>query len=257
MLLEGRKGLVLGIANKRSIAWAIAKAAAGQGARLALGYANERLRDGVAKLASDLPDPLLVECDVTDDASIDRAFETVGGELGGLDFLVHAIAFAQREDLEGEFLATTREGFRVALDVSAYSLTAVARRAAPLFEGARDGGSILTMSYLGAVRAVSHYNVMGVAKAALESSVRYLAADLGPRGIRVNGVSAGPVRTLSAAGIRGFGSILEHYKEKAPLRRGLDVAEVADASLFFLSPLSRAVTGEVLFVDLGYHALGL
>jgi len=259
MLLEGKNGLILGVANKRSLAWGIARAASREGARMAFSYQGERLRESVEKLAGTLSgtagESVVVACDVSDDNSIDQCFERVSTELGSLDFIVHAVAFANRNDLEGDFVETSRGGFAQALDVSAYSLTAVSRRGAPHMT--ERGGSILTLSYLGAERVIPHYNVMGVAKAALESSVRYLASDLGPRKIRVNGISAGPVRTLAASGVSGFPEMLDVVKEKAPLRRNIDIDDVGDASLFFLSDLSRAVTGEVLYVDAGYHHIGL
>lgn len=254
MLLEGKRGLILGTANKRSIAWGIARAADREGARLLLTYQGERLRESVEELAGKLRDASVAPCDVASDDELDRCFAEAQSRLGGLDFVVHAVAFAQREELEGEFVDTSRSGFTAALDVSAYSMTAVARRAALLMD---RGGSLLTLSYLGGQRVVPHYNVMGVAKAALEHSIRYLAADLGPRGIRVNGISAGPVRTLAASGVADFPTMLQVVKERAPLRRNVDLDDLGDAALFFLSDLSRAVTGEILFVDSGYHVLGI
>ena len=254
--LAGKTGLIVGVANKRSIAWAIAQTAAAAGARLAVTYQGERLEENVRELSSALTDPLILPCDVTDDAQIAAVFAAIERDFGGLDFLVHGAAYAPREELSAPFLQTTREGFRVSLDVSAYSLIALARGAAPLMER-RGGGSILTLTYLGSERVFQNYNVMGVAKAALESSVRYLAADLGPRGIRVNAISAGPIKTLAASGISGFTSILQHYRDRAPLRRTVDTAEVADAALFLLSAAGRAVTAEVLMVDGGYHATGM
>ena len=252
-----RIGLVIGVANKRSICWAIARAAADRGAALALTYQGERLEENVRELAASLPtSPLVQPCDVADDAQIDAIFEAVERRYGRLDFLVHGTAFADRADLERPFVETSREGFRKALDISAYSLVALARRAAPLMEKA-GGGSILTLSYLGATRVFPNYNVMGVAKAALESSVRYLAADLGPRNIRVNAISAGPIKTLAAAGISGFSGILQTYRDRAPLRRTVETTEVAGAALFLLGPDGAAVTGEVLMVDGGFHAMGL
>ena len=255
MLLEGKKGLILGVANKRSIAWGIARSAARAGAKLALTYQGERLRSAVEKLAHVLPESLVMACDVASDEQLDQCFERVRAEYGDLDFVVHAIAFARREELEGSFADTSRDGFRTALDISAYSLTAVARRAVPLMS--ERGGSILTLSYLGGQRVVPHYNVMGVAKAALESSVRYLAADLGPQNIRVNGLSAGPIRTLAASGVSDFGKMLDLFAERAPMRRTVDIDDVGEASLFFLSDLSRAVTGEIMYVDGGFHVLGI
>jgi enoyl-[acyl-carrier protein] reductase I len=256
MSLTGKTGLIVGVANKRSIAWAIAQAASAAGARLAVTYQGERLEENVRELAADLTDPLLLPCDVTEDAQIASVFESIGREFGGLDFLVHGAAFARREELAAPYVDTSREGFRLALDISAYSLVALTRGAVPLMER-RGGGSILTLTYLGSERVFQNYNVMGVAKAALEASVRYLAADLGPKAIRVNAISAGPIKTLAAAGISGFSSILQHYRDRAPLRRTVDTAEVADAAMFLLGPAGRAVTAEVLMVDGGYHATGM
>jgi enoyl-[acyl-carrier protein] reductase I len=255
MLLEGRRGLVLGVANKRSIAWGIAQAVHREGARLALTYQGERLAENVRELARQLRDPLVVPCDVTRDEDLKSVAAAVKAEFGGLDFVVHAVAFALREELDGEFLATSREGYRVAQDISSYSLTALARETAPLMEG--RGGSIVTLSYLGGERVVPHYNVMGVAKAALEMSVRYLAADLGPRGIRVNAISAGPIKTLAASGVHGLSKMLEYHRTHAPLRRNTEQDEVGDAALFLLSPLSRGITGEVIHVDGGFHVMGM
>jgi enoyl-[acyl-carrier protein] reductase I len=249
-------GLVVGIANKRSIAWAIARHAADRGANLTLTFQNERLGENVRELAATLTDPLLLPCDVTDDAQMDAVFAGIEQRYGRLDFVVHGTAYALREDLERPFVETSREGFRIALDVSAYSLVALAKRAAPLMEK-NGGGSILTLTYLGSERVFPNYNVMGVAKAALEASVRYLASDLGPKNIRVNAISAGPIKTLAAAGISGFSSILQHYRDRAPLRRTVETNEVADAAIFLLGPAGRAVTGEVLLVDGGYHAMGI
>jgi enoyl-[acyl-carrier protein] reductase I len=255
MLLEGKTGIVFGVANKRSLAWAIARRAAEEGARIALTYQGERLEENARELASTLKDPLVLPCDVTRDEDIAAVFSTVKGEFGSLDFAVHGIAYALREELEGEYLKTSREGYRVAQDVSVYSLTAIAREAAPLMEG-RDG-SILTLTYLGGERVIPGYNVMGIAKAALDMSMRYLAENLGPRGIRVNAISAGPVKTLASAGIGGFSKILEHMRNRAPLRRNIDQSEVADAALFLLSNMSRGITGEVLHVDSGYNIMGM
>jgi enoyl-[acyl-carrier protein] reductase I len=255
--LAGRTGVVVGIANKRSLAWAIARAAHDEGAALVLTYQNERLKENVEELAATLsPMPRLVACDVSADADIEALFRAVDDEFGGLDFLVHGAAFAPREALDAPFVQTSREAFRVALDVSAYSLVALANAAAPLM-ARRGGGSIVTLTYLGAQRVFPNYNVMGVAKAALEASVRYLASDLGPEGIRVNAVSAGPVKTLAAAGISGFSNILQIYRERAPLRRNIDTSEVADTALFLLGESGRGITGEVLMVDAGYHVMGM
>jgi enoyl-[acyl-carrier protein] reductase I len=255
MLLEGKCGLILGVANKRSIAWGIAQAAAREGARLALTFQGERLKENVETLAAGLKDPLVLPCDVTSDSDLDTLAAAVKDGFGGIDFVVHAVAFALREELDGQFLDTSREGYRMAQDISSYSLTALARRSAPLMEG--RGGSIVTLSYLGGERVVPHYNVMGVAKAALEMSVRYLAADLGPKGIRVNAISAGPIRTLAASGVHGFGKMLEYHRSQAPLRKNTELDEVGDAGLFLISPLSRGITGEVLHVDGGFHVMGL
>ena len=253
--LKDKIGLVVGVANKRSIAWAIAQAAAAAGARLVVTYQGERLEENVRELSESLDNPLILPCDVTDDAQIDRVFATIDKELGGLDFLVHGAAYAPREELSAPFVQTSREGFRLSLDVSAYSLIALSRGALPLMER-RGGGSVLTLTYLGSERVIPNYNVMGVAKAALEAAVRYLAADLGPKGIRVNAISAGPIKTLAASGIAGFSGILQVYRDRAPLRRTVEAAEVADAAMFLLSRAGRAVTAEVLMVDGGFHATG-
>ncbi len=255
MLLEGKNGLVLGIANKRSLAWGITQAVAREGARLAVTYQGERLEENVRELAAGLKDPVILPCDVSRDEDIDTLMRDVQKELGGLDFVVHAVAYALREELDGEFLNTSREGYRLAQDISAYSLTAVARRAVPLMEG--RAGSIVTLTYLGGERVVPHYNVMGVAKAALDMSVRYLAADLGPRGIRVNAISAGPVKTLAASGVHGISKMLEYHRAHAPLRKNTEQEEVGDAALFLVSSLSRGVTGEVIHVDGGFHVMGM
>jgi enoyl-[acyl-carrier protein] reductase I len=256
MELTGKHGLIVGVANKRSIAWAIAQAAAAAGARLALTYQGERLEENVRELAASLSNPVLLPCDVTDDGQIARVFEEIDREFGGLDFVVHGAAYAPPEELSSPFVQTSRGGFRTALDVSAYSLVALSRGAMPLMER-RGGGSILTLTYLGSGRVFKNYNVMGVAKAALESIVRYLAADLGPKNIRVNAISAGPIQTLAARGISGFSSILQVYRDRAPLRRTVEASEVADAALFLLSNAGRGVTAEILMVDAGYHAIGM
>ena len=254
-MLEGKTGLVFGVANRRSIAWSIAQALAGAGARLAFTFQGERLEAGVRDLAGSLDSSLVLPCDVTRDEDLDAVFETVGKELGGLDILVHSVAYAAKEDLEGRFVDTPRANFLMAIDVSAYSLTAMARRAEPLM-GARGGGSILTMTYLGGERAVPNYNVMGVAKATLDASVRYLASELGPANIRVNAISAGPIRTLAARSISGFTVMEEHYEKRAPLRRNIDAVEVGQTALFLCSPMASGITGEVVFVDAGYHVMG-
>jgi enoyl-[acyl-carrier protein] reductase I len=255
MLLEGKRGLVLGIANKRSIAWGIAQAAHREGARLAVTYQGERLLENVQELARQLRDPLILPCDVSKDKDLQTLAEAVRNDFGTLDFVVHAVAFALREELDGEFLNTSREGYRIAQDVSSYSLTALAKRTAPLMEG--RGGSIVTLTYLGGERVVPHYNVMGVAKAALEMSVRYLASDLGPKGIRVNAISAGPIKTLAASGVHGISKMLEYHRTHAPLRRNTEQDEVGDAALFLVSALSRGITGEVIHVDGGFHVMGM
>ena len=252
----GKHGLVVGVANKRSLAWAIAQATSRRGARLAVTYQG-RFEEHVRELAETLEQPALVlPCDVTSDLDIDAVFGRIDQEFGGLDFLVHGAAFASRDELVAPFVNTSREGFRLALDVSAYSLIALARRATPLMQK-RGGGAILTLTYLGSERVFPNYKVMGVAKAALEATVRYLAVDVGPSNIRVNAVSAGPVKTLAAAGISGFSSILHVYPERAPLRRNVDAAEVGDAAAFLLGDDSRGVTGEVLMVDAGFHVTGM
>jgi enoyl-[acyl-carrier protein] reductase I len=255
MLLEGKVGLVLGIANKRSLAWGIAQAVSREGARLAVTYQGERLEENVRELAAGLRDPVILPCDVSRDEDIDALMEGVRKELGALDFVVHAVAYALREELDGEYLNTSREGYRVAQDISSYSLTALSRRAAPLMEG--RPGSIVTLTYLGGERVVPHYNVMGVAKAALECSVRYLAADLGPKGIRVNAISAGPIKTIASSGVHGISKMLEYHRTHAPLRKNTEQEEVGDAALFLVSPLSRGITGEVIHVDGGFHVMGM
>jgi enoyl-[acyl-carrier protein] reductase I len=255
-MLANKTGLVVGVANKRSISWAIAQAASAAGARVALTFQGERLEENVRELAEGLTDPLVMPLDVTDDGQIARVFEEVDRVFGGLDFVVHGAAFAPRDELSNPFIQTTRDGFKTALDVSAYSLIALSRGALPLMER-KGGGSILTLTYLGSQRVFQNYNVMGVAKAALESAVRYLAADLGPKNIRVNAISAGPIKTLASAGVSGFSSILQICRDRAPLRRTVDAAEVAEAAVFLLSDASRGVTAEILMVDGGYHATGM
>ena len=254
MLLEGKNGLVIGVANKHSIAWAIAQSVAGQGARLLFNYQNERLKQNVEELVATVPGAKAFACDVGSDTEIASLMQQVQKEFGRLDFLVHSLAFAPREELTGQFINTTRQGFATALDVSAYSLVAVARAAMPLMT---EGGSIVTLSYLGAERVVPHYNVMGVAKAALECSVRYLAYDLGPKNIRVNAISAGPIKTLAARGVSGISKMIDHHKEFAPLRRPTEQGEVGDTALFLVSALGRGITGEVIYVDGGYNIVGL
>ncbi|MBA3271992.1 MAG: enoyl-ACP reductase [Acidobacteria bacterium] len=256
MDLTGKVGLVVGVANKRSLSWGIAQAAAHAGAKVVLTYQG-RFEEHVRELAETLTaSPLVLPLDVQVDGEIDAVFARIQQEYGGLDFLVHGVAFANRDDITNPFVQTSREGFKLAMDISAYSLIALARGAKPLMD-ARGGGSIVTLTYLGSTRVFPNYNVMGVAKAALESCVRYLAADLGPQNIRVNAISAGPIKTLAAAGIGGFSTILGVVREKAPLRRAIEAGEVADAALFLLSGAGRGITGETLMVDSGYHVLGM
>ncbi len=253
---KGKTGLIVGVANKRSIAWAIAQTTAEAGARLVLTYVD-RLEDNVRELAATLdPAPVVLPCDVSSDEQIAAVFAAIQEQCGGLDFVVHGAAFAPREALLNPFLQTARDDFRQALDISAYSLIALTRGAVPLM-APRGGGSVLTLTYLGSDRVFANYNVMGVAKAALESTVRYLASDLGPQNIRVNAISAGPIKTLASAGIGGIGTIINIYRERAPLRRTVETAEVGDAAAFLLSDAARAITGEVLMVDAGYHIMGM
>jgi enoyl-[acyl-carrier protein] reductase I len=253
-LMKGRRGLVMGVANDRSIAWGIAQAVAAQGAEVAFTYQGEALERRVRPLAEGLGSTLVLPCDVTDDASVDAAFGAIREAWGGLDFLVHAIGFADKQYLRGRYLDTPREAFLQALDISCYSFVSVAQRAVPLM---RPGGSLLTMSYLGAERVTPHYNVMGVAKAALEASVRYLAADLGGAGIRVNAISAGPIKTLAASGIGDFRYILKWNQYNAPMERNVTIGDVGGAGLYLLSDLASGVTGEVHHVDCGYHIVGM
>jgi enoyl-[acyl-carrier protein] reductase I len=254
-LLAGKIGLVVGVANKRSIAWAIAQAWHNAGATLAFTYQGERLKENVAELAGAFgTDTLMLSCDVTRDEEIVRALAAVREKFGKLHLLMHSVAFAPREALEGTFLNTTREAFRVAHDVSAYSLIALAREAAPLMT---EGGSILSMTYYGSQKVVPHYNVMGVAKAALEAGTRYLAYDLGPRKIRVNCISAGPVNTLAARGIAGFSDMLKHYESHTPLKRNVLPVELGATGTFLASDGAAAITGQVLYVDCGYEIMGM
>jgi enoyl-[acyl-carrier protein] reductase I len=255
-ILEGKLGLVTGVANKRSIAWAIAQRLHEAGATLAFTYQGERLRDGVEKLAQSVGSDLLVECDASSDESIQAAFDAVGQGLGGLDMLVHSIAYAPADAFQNRFIDTPRETFRVALDISAYSLVAMARAAEPLM-AARGGGSMVTMTYMASERTFPKYNVMATAKAALECSMRYLAYELGPAAIRVNAISAGPVRTLAAKGIEGFSEMERVIEERAPLGRNIDALDVGNAALYLLSPLGAMVTGTTLYVDSGYHSMGM
>jgi enoyl-[acyl-carrier protein] reductase I len=254
-LLAGKTGIVFGVANKRSIAWAIAQAWHKAGAKLAFTYQGERLKDNVEELAGTFgADTLILPCDVTRDEDIANVFKAVAEKFTKLDLLLHSVAYAPKEALEGEFVNTNREAFRVAHDVSAYSLVALARSAAPLMT---DGGSIVAMSYYGAEKVVPHYNVMGVAKAALEASTRYLAYDLGPKKIRVNCISAGPVNTLAARGISGFMEMLKHYEEHAPLKRNVTPDELGATGAFLASDGAAAITGQVLYVDAGYQIMGM
>jgi len=254
-LLEGKTGIVFGVANKRSIAWAIAQAWAREGAKLAFTYQGERLKENVAELAGTFgSDTLILPCDVTKDDEIASVFKTVGERPGKLNLLLHSVAYAPKEALEGEFVNTSREAFRVAHDVSAYSLVALARAAARLMT---DGGSIVAMSYYGAEKVVPHYNVMGVAKAALEASTRYLAYDLGPKKIRVNCISAGPVNTLAARGIAGFTTMLKHYEDHSPLKRNILPDELGATGVFLASDGAAAITGQTLYVDCGYQIMGM
>ena len=251
--LEGRVAIVFGVANKRSIAWAIAQALHAAGAKLAITYQNERLSLEAKDLIQALPGAQAFQCAVSNDEEIERLFTTLKERYGKIHGLVHSIAFAPAEELKGEFVSTSREGFRVAHDVSVYSLIALARAAAPLME---DGGSILTLTYYGSTRVVPRYNVMGVAKAALECSVRYLAYDLGKRKIRVNAISAGPIKTLAARGISDFSDMLKAVAERAPLQRNVDVSEVAGTGVFLLSEAGAAITGETIYVDCGFNIMG-
>lgn len=252
-LMHGRTAVVFGVANKRSIAWAIAQRLQQAGAQLAITYQNERLESEARELVAALPGAEAFMCDVSYDDQIAHLFSQLKARYGKLHALVHSIAFAPAEELKGDFIATSREGFRIAHDVSVYSLIALARAAAPLME---DGGSILTLTYYGSEKVVPHYNVMGVAKAALEASVRYLAHDLGPRRIRVNAISAGPIKTLAARGISGLGDMLKAHAERSPLKRNVDVNEVAETAVFLASDAASAITGEVLYVDCGYNIMG-
>jgi enoyl-[acyl-carrier protein] reductase I len=256
-LLEGKTGVIFGVANKRSIAWAIAQALSREGMRLAFTYQGERLKEGVAALTSTLPgESPLLSCDVTVDSDIDTVFSEVDRTFGRLDCVIHSVAYAPKEDLERDFFLTSREGFKTAHDISAYSLVALTRAAVPLMERS-GGGSVIALSYYGAEKAVEGYNVMGVAKSSLESSMRYLAANLGPKNIRVNAISAGPVNTLAARGIKGFTGMLHHHAERAPMRRNVELEEVANTALFLALPWSSGITGEVIHVDCGYNIVGL
>lgn len=253
-LLDGKKAAIFGVANDRSIAWAISQALHAEGAELAFTFAGEILEKRVRPLAEGIGAKIILPCDVTKDDEIEKVFATIKNEWGGLDIMIHAIAFARKEDLANPYVQTSRHGFHLAMDVSAYSMVALARPAAALMEGRR--GSMLTLTYMGSERVIPNYNVMGVAKAALEASVRYLAHDLGPKGIRVNAISAGPIRTLAASGIADFKEMLHHVSERAPLKRNIDAEEVGKTALFLCSDWGSAVTGEVLHVDAGYSIMG-
>lgn len=254
-LLEGKKALIFGVANDKSIAWAVAEAFRREGAEIALAYAGESVAKRVIPLGESIGASMILPCDVRSDEDIARLFSDVAKQWGGLDLLVHSVAFANKDELKGSFLNTTREGFATALDISAYSLIALAKEAAPLMQGRE--GSIIAMTYYGAQKVFPNYNVMGVAKAALEASVRYLAEAMGPEGTRVNAISAGPLRTLASAGIGGFGQIAGHVAGKAPLRRNITQEDVANSALYLASPLAGGVTGEIHFVDSGYNIIGL
>src|SRR5438105_6300323 len=254
-MLQNKHGIIFGVANQRSIAWATAQALHEAGARLAFAYQGERLKENVESLTkAEMPDSPLFSCDVTKQDEVDEAFRRLGEEFGRLDFLIHSIAFAPREALEGEYMKVDRDGFLSALEVSAYSLTQLARAAAPLMT---EGGSIVTMTFHGAEKVYQGYNVMGVAKAALESSVRYLAADLGARKIRVNAISAGPIQTLAARGVSGLSNMLKHHAERAPLKRNVEPREVGNTAMFLCSSLSSGITGETIYVDCGYNVMGI
>lgn len=253
-MLENKVGMIFGVANQRSIAWACAQSCMENGAKLAFTYQGERLQRNIEKLTASMEDTLVLPCDVTNQAEVDAAFLAVGEKYGRLDFLIHSIAYAPKEALEGEFLTTTREAFLTALEISAFSLTQLSMAAAPLM---KEGGSIVTMSYYGAEKVVRNYNVMGVAKSALESSVRYLAEDLGKQNVRVNAISAGPINTLSARGVKNMGTLLSYVAEKSPLRRNVEAKEVGNTALFLVSDLSSAITGETIYVDCGYNIMGI
>lgn len=253
-ILTGKKGLIFGLANEKSIAWGIAKACHREGAELGFTFLGEALEKRVRPLAESLGSNFIEPCNVASDDEIKTVFDRLGEHWGGVDFVVHAVAFANKEELKGLYLETSREGFHTAMDISVYSLTAICRQARPWL---RPGASILTLSYLGAERVMPHYNVMGVAKAALEASVRYLAADFGPMGIRVNAISAGPIRTLAASGIGDFKYILNWNRDNAPMRRNVSIEEVGESALYLLSDMSGGVTGELLHVDAGYHIVGM
>lgn len=255
-MLEGKKALIVGVASPRSIAWGIAEAMHREGAELAFTYQNEKLKSRVDKIAEQTGSSLTLPLDVSSDEQIDAVFETLASEWGALDIIVHAVGFAPRDQIEGEFAdVVSREGFRVAHDISSYSFAALAKAGRPLMEG--RNGALLTLSYLGAVRAMPSYNVMGLAKASLEAGVRYLAHSLGPHGIRVNGISAGPIKTLAAAGISKFRSMLDHVETTAPLRRSVTIEDVGNTAAFLCSDLAGGITGEITYVDAGYNIVGM
>jgi enoyl-[acyl-carrier protein] reductase I len=255
--LKGKTGVILGVANERSIAWAIAEAAHAAGARLAFNYQNERLEKTVSEMAARLEGTIAAPCDLSHEDEVDTFFDKVGAAFGGkLDFLIHSVAFAKKDELSGRFIDSSREGFELAMNISVFTLVAAAKRAEPLMNAA-GGGSIITLTYYGAEKVIKNYNTMGVAKAALEASVRYLASDLGPEAIRVNAISAGPIKTLAARGISGFSDILNVVSEKAPLRRNVEAREVGGTAVFLCSDAGKGITGEVLYVDCGYNIMGL
>jgi enoyl-[acyl-carrier protein] reductase I len=254
-LIDGKKAVIFGVANERSIAWAIAQALHREGAELAFTYAGEAFEGRVRPLAESLGSKLVLPCDVTRDEDIDSVFTSLGEAWGGLDILVHSVAFANKDELKGRFVDTSRAGFTLAMDISAYSLIALARGAAPLMAG--RGGSIITMTYYGSEKVIPNYNVMGVAKSALESTVRYLSADIGQEQIRVNAISAGPIKTLAAMGISGFRDMLNHVEEKAPLKKNVTTEDVARTALYLSSDLASGVTGEIIYVDAGYNIIGM
>ncbi len=254
-MLKGKKAVIFGVANERSIAWAISRSMHEEGAELAFTYAGEILEKRVRPLAEGIGSKIILPCDVTKDEEIEQVFRTLRKEWGGLDVLIHAVAYAAKEDLSNPYIQTTRPGFHLALDASSFSLVVLSRHAAPLMEGHK--GAIVTLTYMGSEKVIPNYNVMGVAKAALEASVKYLAYDLGPRGIRVNAISAGPIKTLAAAGISGFKEMLHYSSERAPLKRNIDAEEVARTALYLVSDMASGVTGEVVHVDAGYNIMGM
>jgi enoyl-[acyl-carrier protein] reductase I len=253
-MLTGKKGIIFGVANQHSLAWKIAQRCAAYGAQLAIAYQNDRFEEKVNALAQELPDAFTLQCDLNNDAEIQQVVDTLRNRWGQVDFMAHCVAYALREELMGRYLDTSREGFKLALETSVYTFVAATRALEPIL---RDGASLLTLTYLGSERVVPGYNVMGVAKAALEASVRYLAYELGERQIRVNALSPGPVSTLAARGIRGFTSMMEYVRHRAPFKRDTDPYEVGDAAVFLFSDMGRGITGEVIYIDAGYHILGM